>query len=114
MKDEWDKRKEELEELDMLDEVLILIRDCYVYMMDIRFIGEDICFEQLKEYMIKNKFWLREGLGEELLEEILCELEINVYSENIINKKIETMILYGEKIKEIKEKFIKENNKFYH
>lgn len=114
LKDEWEKRKEKLEELDMLDEVLILIRDCYVYMMDIRFIREDVYFEKLKDHMVRNKFWLREGIGEDLLEEILCELGIDVYSENSRNKKIETMILYGGKIKEIKEKFTKENNKLYH
>jgi len=108
------RRKKELMEIGMLDEVLFLIRDCVLHIMDIRFIKEDLFFENLKDYLIKHKFWLREGIGEELLDEIMWELETVPYSEENRNEKIENITLYEEKLKEIREKFSEDENKIYH
>jgi hypothetical protein len=110
LEEKWDERKRELEEIGMFDDVVYLIRECYLYIMDIKFVGDKVHFELMYSYILKNHYWLKEGIGEEVVEEMLWNLEIPPYDKWSYERKKNKMVEIGESLKMMKEYWMKKKD----
>jgi hypothetical protein len=112
---DWDKARQELDDIGMLDEVRGILRDCLMYALDIRNIGTEATFNSMQKYVSDNSFWLKEGVGYEFVDDLLLFLENPPFNYTSKEYKLEQLDVWREKIRNAREMLEKvEENKIYH